>query len=245
MSDAPLKRPEPPDLFERGATRADGQPQRLDTRLFLQLQVFTDVAVPPAALLEAARPSGLELVLYADATDPRAIAIVTVAEDPARFATVQRELFAQAPFSSLIPVPGLTMMGRTYGSGRERDLADWLLRQVRLRLTRADQPWAIWYPLRRKPAFYQLETREQMRILAEHGMLGHAYGEAGLAQDIRLKSFGLDRDDNEFLIGLVGPQLHPLSRLVEDMRQTQQTALWLDSLGPFFIGYRLGHVNLG
>jgi chlorite dismutase len=183
-------------------------------------------------------------VWYADIHDPRALAMVTVAEDPAAFATTQRELLASAPFAGLRLVPELAMMGRTYGSGRERDLADWLLRQVPLRLAAPANEWAVWYPLRRKPGFYQLEARNQGRILAEHGMLGHAYGEAGLAQDIRLKCFGLDRQDNEFLIGLVGPQLAPLSRLVEDMRQTKQTAEWLDNLGPFIVGKRVAMANL-
>ena len=81
-------------------------------------------------------------------------------------------------------------------------------------------------------------------ILAEHGMLGRSYGEAGLAQDIRLKCFGRDRNDNEFLIGLVGSELNALSRLVEDMRETQQTAQYLDSLGPFFVGHRIGSANI-
>jgi len=244
MTEHASKRPEPPTMTERGAPR-DGQPQTLDTRLYVQLLVFTDVTVPTEALVDAAQRSGLMLALYANLTDPVGLGVVTVSEDPAAFTTAQRELFASSPFGSLTPVPELTMLGRTYGSGRERDLEDWLLRQVPLRLANPANTWAIWYPLRRKPSFYQLEPREQGPILAEHGMLGHSYGEAGLAQDIRLKSFGLDQADNEFLIGLVGPSLHPLSRLVEDMRQTQQTAHWLESLGPFFVGHRIATANLG
>jgi chlorite dismutase len=81
-------------------------------------------------------------------------------------------------------------------------------------------------------------------MMAEHGMLGRSYGDAGLAQDIRLKCFGLDRNDNEFLIGLVGADLNPLSRLVEDMRGTRQTAEYMDNLGPFFVGHRIGAVNV-
>ena len=58
----------------------------------------------------------------------------------------------------------------------------------------------------------------------------------GYAADIRLACFGLDRLDNEFVIGLVGPELHALSRLIQDMRKTQQTGKYIESLGPFFVG---------
>jgi len=53
---------------------------------------------------------------------------------------------------------------------------------------------------------------------------------------VRLACHGLDTNDNEFVIGLLGPQLHPLSRLIQDMRKSQQTAKYIQSLGPFFIG---------
>jgi chlorite dismutase len=63
-----------------------------------------------------------------------------------------------------------------------------------------------------------------------------AYGRADLAHDIRLACHGLDRNDNEFLVGLVGADLYPLSRIVQDMRKTQQTSRYMQSLGPFFVG---------
>ena len=72
-----------------------------------------------------------------------------------------------------------------------------------------DYPWAVWYPLRRIGAFNRLPRAEQGKILMEHGMLGRRYGEAGYAVDVRLECHGLDRDDNEFVIGLIGPDLFP------------------------------------
>jgi len=33
-----------------------------------------------------------------------------------------------------------------------------------------------------------------------------------------------------------GAQLHPLSAIVQEMRKTEQTSQYLDSLGPFFVG---------
>jgi hypothetical protein len=42
--------------------------------------------------------------------------------------------------------------------------------------------------------------------------------------------------DNDFVLGLVGPELHPLSAMVQAMRRTRQTSNYLASLGPFFVG---------
>jgi chlorite dismutase len=97
-------------------------------------------------------------------------------------------------------------------------------------------PWAIWYPLRRAGSFEQLSRREQDTILMEHGGVGMAFGRAGLGYDIRLACHGLDRDDNDFVVGLLGPELHPLSIIVQRMRKTKQTSLHLERLGPFFVG---------
>jgi chlorite dismutase len=97
----------------------------------------------------------------------------------------------------------------------------------------------VWYPLRRKPEFALLSREEQGKILAEHAKIGMAFGQAGFAADIRLACYGLDPSDNEFVLGLIGPQLHPLSLLVQEMRKSQQTAKYIDSMGPFFVGRRL------
>ena len=77
---------------------------------------------------------------------------------------------------------------------------------------------------------------EQRTILAEHGAIGMAFGAADYAHDVRLACHGLDRDDNDFVIGLIGKELFPLSAVVQAMRKTQQTSLYLDRLGPFFVG---------
>ena len=61
-------------------------------------------------------------------------------------------------------------------------------------------------------------------------MLGRSYAAGGYASDIRLACFGLDTNDNEFVIGLVGAELYPLSRLIQDMRQTEQTTKYIESL---------------
>ena len=73
--------------------------------------------------------------------------------------------------------------------------------------------------------------------MAEHGKIGRAYGDQDFAHDVRLACYGLDQDDNEFVIGLIGKELHPLSRVVESMRGTRQTAEFMQQMGPFFVGY--------
>ena len=97
-------------------------------------------------------------------------------------------------------------------------------------------PWAVWYPLRRTGAFSLLTPQEQGQILKEHGIIGRQFGEAGLANDIRLACAGLDKNDNDFVIGLLGKKLFPLSALIQTMRPTKQTSTYIQSMGPFFVG---------
>jgi chlorite dismutase len=94
----------------------------------------------------------------------------------------------------------------------------------------------VWYPLRRSGRFAQLPIEEQRVILAEHGAIGMSFGAADYAHDIRLACHGLDKHDNDFVVGLIGKDLYPLSKIVETMRKTQQTSLYLERLGPFFVG---------
>ena len=42
-----------------------------------------------------------------------------------------------------------------------------------------------------------------------------------------------------FIVGLIGKDLYPLSAIVQTMRKTQQTSLYLERLGPFFVGRAL------
>jgi chlorite dismutase len=129
------------------------------------------------------------------------------------------------------------MLGRTYASGYEPDLEHWLLRRPVEHVMNPEWPWAVWYPLRRTGAFARLERAEQQAILREHAQIGFAYGQKDLAHDVRLACHGLDARDNEFVIGLVGKTLHPLSHLVQAMRSTKQTSEYIAQMGPFFVGY--------
>jgi hypothetical protein len=221
------------DVTERGANG-----QSSNRRLFMQLQAFGGCA-EPKALAGALERSQIEAVLYADFQDPGGVAVLALSEDPAFFVTRLREVLGAEPFASLDHKPALGMVGRTYSSGYEQDLEDWLLRRPRRTVLNPAWPWAIWYPLRRTGAFARLAAQEQGAILREHGTIGRAYGEADLAHDIRLVCHGLDTHDNDFLIGLVGKELQPLSHLVQAMRKTAQTSEYMASLGPFFVGHAL------
>ena len=226
-----------PDILEHGAP-IRGEAQTLDTRLFVQLQVFTD-CLDASPVIDAVRESGLIAAVYANLNDPRGVGVVTMDEDPAVFAESFRALLTAVPFSQLTPVPAFAMLGRTYAQGREPDLADFLLNKVPRNVLNPDLPWAVWYPLRRIGAYNRLPRGDQGKIMMEHGMLGRRYGEAGYAVDVRLECHGIDRDDNEFVIGLIGADLLPLSKLVKDMRGTRQTAEFIQGMGPFFVGKAL------
>ncbi len=221
------------DVRERGANQ-----QTSERRLFMQLQSFEGCA-DPKPLVAALERSRLEAVLYADINDARGVGVLAMSEDPAFFATRLRELFGAEPFAGLARKAEFSMLGRTYASGFEPDLEDWLLRRPRRTVLNPGCPWAIWYPLRRTGAFARLSPQEQGAILKEHGALGRQYGDADLAHDIRLACHGLDTHDNDFVIGLVGKDLHPLSHLVQTMRKTTQTAQYIERLGPFFVGHVL------
>ncbi len=222
------------DIREKSQT-ADGQTHYLDRRLFMQLLAFggsQDTSQLVQALAEAAWPG----VLYEDANDPQGVALLTFSEDPAFFLTDLRSFLRRPPFRDLAPKPDYTMLGRTYALGHEPDLEEALCARPRRKVCDPDMPWAVWYPLRRTGAFEQLPVQEQRVILAEHGGIGHAYGRAGYGTDIRLACYGLDRNDNDFVVGLIGPDLYPLSSIVQRMRKTKQTSQYIERMGPFLVG---------
>ena len=222
------------DVAEHGRS-ADGETTSLDRRLYMQLHAYCG-ARDTNALVTALEGAGITGTLYEDVNDPTGVALLTVSEDPEAFVSEHRAFLQAAPFSELDPKPELTMLGRTYAIGYEQDLEETLVERPRRRVLDPALPWAIWYPLRRSGSFEQLSRREQDTILMEHGGIGMAFGRAGLGYDIRLACHGLDRDDSDFVVGLLGPELHPLSIIVQRMRKTKQTSLHLERLGPFFVG---------
>ncbi len=235
--------PEPPDIAEKGGMK-DGQPQKLNQRLFMQFLAYggcRDARALGAAMAEANVPG----VVYEDVNDPHGVGVLTFAEDPAFFLDRVRPVLNRDPFASLAQKPEYTMLGRTYSLGYEPDLQDVLLHRPRRTVLNAAWTWAVWYPLRRSGRFAQLPVDEQRVILAEHGAIGMSYGAGDLAHDVRLDCHGLDKDDNDFIVGLIGKDLYPLSHIVQAMRKTQQTSLYLERLGPFFVGRAIWQSPLG
>jgi chlorite dismutase len=222
------------DVAEHGRS-ADGETTSLDRRLFMQLHAWGGARNTPA-LVAALEAAGVVGVLYEDVNDPTGVALLTLSESPEAFVSEYRAFLQSDPFAELEPKPELTMLGRTYAIGHEQDLEETLVERPRRRVLDPELPWAIWYPLRRAGSFEQLSRSEQNTILMEHGGVGMAFGRAGLGYDIRLACHGLDRDDSDFVVGLLGPELHPLSIIVQRMRKTKQTSLHLERLGPFFVG---------
>lgn len=235
MSEASAE--QPLDLREYGAP-VDGQPQASDRRLYMQLQVYTGVT-DTEALKGALASIDTDSVLYLDVNDPHGAGILFLSESPDVFVTDVRALLNSEPFEILDRRSELTMFGRTYATGYEPDLEDTLLERPRRTVFHPDWPWAILYPLRRNGAFARLDAKEQRKVLMEHASIGRTYGRGDYAHDLRLACYGMDENDNDFVIGLVGKELYPLSRVVQDMRKTQQTSLYIESLGPFFVGRKI------
>src|SRR5690349_19870270 len=213
------------DIREKGGMR-NGAQQVSDRRLFMQLLAFGDAEDTPSLVraLNAARIPG---VLYAEANDPRGVGLLTWNADAEFFVVALREFLHRPEFAALTPKLEYSMLGRTYALGHEPDLEDWLFQKPRRTASNPEWPWAVWYPLRRSGAFSGLAPEEQTPILREHGKIGHAFGDAGYAHDIRLACFGLDKNDNDFGIGLLGADLYPLSACVQAMRKTRQTSQFI------------------
>lgn len=222
------------DLSEKGKGK-DGQPISLNRRLYMQFMAFGACA-DTGPIITALREADIQGALYADLNDPQGIGLLLMNENPDHFVTQGRAMFNTGPFAALQAKPEYAMFGRTYALGYENDLEETLFTRPIGKILNPELSWAIWYPLRRKKGFELLDEQEQRLILMEHGGIGMRFGRAGLATDIRLACHGLDKNDNDFVVGLLGRELHPLSAVVQRMRGTKQTAQHLDSLGPFFIG---------
>ncbi len=213
-----------------------GEQQTSDRRLYVQLLAF-GAADDTSNLAEELEDSPLEAVLYEDANDPRGVGLLTWSDNPEFFVTTLRPFLRRSAFHALAFKPEYTMMGRTYSIGYEPALTEWLLDRPRRVVADKEWKWHVWYPLRRKGEFNSLPQEQQMAILREHGKIGHMFGEAGYAHDMRLASFGMDKNDNDFVIGLIGKELYPLSACIQAMRKTQQTSHYMEKMGPFFVGH--------
>ena len=209
---------------EKGGLKG-GQPQRSDERLFMQLLAFTGCTDAAAA--------GAHLQPHRCQESSTKISTIRghraseCLGRPDLFVDLVRPACTSGVFASYTLKPNYTMFGRTYSPGYE---PDWRMPSSAGRDGRSSIRIGVgpWDPLRRSGAFARLPADQQRTILAEHGAIGKSFGAADYAHDVRLACHGLDRDDNDFVIGLIGRELFPLSAVVQSMRKTQQTALYLD-----------------
>ncbi len=222
------------DLSEKGKDK-DGQSISLDRRLFMQLLAYGNCQ-DSNTLIAALEKAAIEATLYVDLNDPHGIALLTFSEDADFFVTQLRELLNTPPFTNLTPKPEYTMFGRTYALGYEADLEKTVITRPRRKILDPNWQWAVWYPLQRVKSFETLSEQEKQIILREHGGIGFQFGRAGYATDIRLACHGLDKNDNDFVIGVLSHELYPCSAVIQAMRKTKQTSQYLETLGPFFIG---------
>jgi chlorite dismutase len=225
------------DLREWGGKK-DGERQWLDRRMFFQVQVFdVDRGVRfdevRTQLIDGLGQSGVPHVVYEDANKARGLGLVAWSENPDDFVHKIHPAVRELPMQQR---DDFTMIGRTYSLGHEPELEHALLHRSAEYVMDPQFPWHVWYPLRRHGTFEKLEKHEQSIILREHAAIGMAYGRTGMAHDVRLACHGMDAGDNEFVIGLIGTALYPLSHLVQTMRHTKQTSEFIQKMGPFFVG---------
>lgn len=228
-----------PELREVGACLTDGERQYSQRRLYMQLRIL-DVSSPIAPFIEELKKlfTSIPSLLYIDAASSNTVGLLTWSDDPSTFAIGVNQSLVKLS-SKFTERPGWTMFGKTYSNGHETNLDEYLFKKPIRNTTRDDLDWAVWYPLRRKGPFYTQPPPDQCQMLLHHAAIGKSFSQVGAAYDIRLKCFGIDSHDNEYVVGLVGSDLHGLSRVVEEMRKTKHTAEFLDSLGPFFVGKKI------
>ncbi len=218
------------ELSEKGRD-ANGQPISLDRRLFMQ---FTAFSGPADELISAFQSASIQGVVYSDINDSAGFGVMTFFEDPAYIVDTVQPLLGK--LHEVEQKPEFTMLGRTYSIGYESNLEEALLHNPIKRVCDPNTPWAVYYPLRRSGMFEREPMDSQRKMLMEHGGIGRAFGKAGYATDIRLAAHGLNTEDHDFVIGLLGKELFPLSAVVQRMRRTRQTSEFIENMGPFFVG---------
>ena len=238
-----------PELREVGAPNGEER-QYMSKRLYMQLRVL-DIDMKQISksfddFVETVKKlfAKIPCVLYKDSSSSNSIGLLVWSEDPSLFTDeVSRALTHSSIAGKFSERPGWTMFGKTYSNGHEKDLNEYLFKKPIRTVMHDNWEWALWYPLRRRGPFYIQPPADQCRMLLHHAAIGKAFSDVGAAHDVRLKCFGMDALDNEYVVGIIGDDLHGLSRVVEEMRKTRHTAEFLESLGPFFVGKKIWSNN--
>jgi len=216
---------------------------KMDKRMYFQCIVYDVSTASECAKIQqnlhnSLKSKSIPHVIYDDTQNASAFGLLIWNTDPSMFATQIRPVLQERQFDLAKQRPGWTMFGKTYTNGHEKDMEHFLLKKPVLAALEEKNVFGIWYPMRRKGEFWMLEPDLKCQYVLHHASIGRAYGAAGMATDVRLNCFGMDEADNEFVIGLIGQDLNILSKIIQDMRMTKHTSLYMDKLGPFFVGHK-------
>lgn len=198
-----------------------------DIPLFLQLLVFTDCTDFKPLSMQLSRLD-LDCYLFKDLRDPQGIGVLAIAEDPEHIVSQLQEALSNRLLRVLMLRQELTMTARTHAAATPTR------HELEAMLRNAEWPWAIWYPMRGTASLSDLDEKLQGpvfdRIVDTAGVDPAGFGRA------LLKSHGLDQHANEFVQGLLGPDLHQLSTVVEATRRSPLHSEYVAASGPFFVG---------
>ena len=230
------RRPDRPRPSAEKGTR-DGERISLDRRLFVKFTACGNCRDVNAAAANALDRAGVTGALYLDANDPRGIGLVAVSEDPEWFVTTWRDLLASPPLrcdgakgrSSTCwdaPIPSATSRTSSTCSSSGRSPAS----PTRRSAGRSGTRFAVPSPSRSSPP--------PTSAASSPSTAPSATGTAppGSPSTCASPATASTANDNDFIIGLLGANLFPLSSIVQAMRGTEQTSRYLESLGPFFVG---------
>jgi len=200
-----------------------------DTRLFMQLLVFTDCSDLRPLLLPLERLP-LDIVLYKDVSDPQGVGLLAITEDPELLVTDLRELLDSRVFRVLMLRNELTMAGHAgTHDGQGEHPAAGIAKSEAWR-------WVAWFPLRTAAAMATLSETKQDEAFAA---IETACDDDSNCCRVRLRSHALNRAGNDFVYGLHGHDLHHLTSSIDAMRRAPRYAELIASCGPFFVGRAL------
>ena len=136
-----------------------GQPQRADTRLFMQLLVFGGCS-DSTSLIDALEQCWTWRACCMKTSTTHAVsALLTFSDDPAHVSGPRAPASETGSVRDARPETGIHDARPHASLGYEPDLIDVLLHRPGRTVLNREWPWSIWYPLRRSGRFAQLPIR--------------------------------------------------------------------------------------
>ena len=160
---------------------------------------------------------------------------MVAAENPEYFVSDLRTLFSRRPFEGLVHKPEFDMLGRTYSIGYEQDLEETLFKRPLSKMLDAEEHLGR-SGIRSSAPRSSTRCRRSISARSSRSMARSRTATRAMRTTSASRATASTRTITTSSSGLVGAQLHPLSAIVQEMRKTEQTSQYLDSLGPFFVG---------